>query len=138
EVAPSHHDVAWLHRGGKGGIDVLHAVGGQGFLIRGVQIAGRDDDVGIHVVAVLVNFHSFTPPSNGSRVGDHAGDGGGRRHSGTGQDDHGAGGTHPAHKVPVGGGNGPLIVAEHTHVSSQAGAAGGGGHGGAGLNEVGD
>ena len=43
---------------------------------------------------------------------------------------------HPAHEIPVGGGDSALPFGHHAHVAAQTGAAGGGGDGGAGLNEV--
>ena len=42
---------------------------------------------------------------------------------------------HTAHKISVGGGYGTLPLGHHAHVAAQTGAAGGGGHRRAGLNE---
>ena len=36
-------------------VDVLHAVGGQLLMVRGVQITGGDDDVGVHVIPVFMD-----------------------------------------------------------------------------------
>src|SRR5699024_12014939 len=55
EVPAAHHHVAGLHFGDKALVDVLHAVGRQLFGVLGVQVAGRDDDVGIDVVRVFEN-----------------------------------------------------------------------------------
>ena len=58
EVAPGDKNVAALDTVGESGVDILHAVRRQ-FLRHGcVEVPRRDDDVRIHVVAVLVCFHS--------------------------------------------------------------------------------
>ena len=57
EVGTAHDDVARLHGLGKVRVDILHTVGGQGFGIGIVQMAGRNDHVGIHVVAIFKDLH---------------------------------------------------------------------------------
>ena len=53
EVLAPHHDVARLHPGDEGLVNVLHAVVRQLPGILGVQVAGGDDDVGVDVVTVF-------------------------------------------------------------------------------------
>ena len=56
EVFPRDHDVAFLHRRRERGIDILHAVLGELLHVRRVEIARRDYDIGIDIVAILENF----------------------------------------------------------------------------------
>src|SRR5699024_2950060 len=63
--------------------------------------------------------------------------GGGGRHSGAGQVDLRGDAAHAAHEVAVGGGHALLAVGHDAHVAPQAGAAGGGGDGAAGVDEGG-
>ena len=55
EVPAAHHDVAVLDVVDEVLVNVLHAVAGQLSGILRVQVAGRDDDVGIHVIRVFEN-----------------------------------------------------------------------------------
>ena len=55
EVDPGHHHISGLHFVNEVLVDVLHAVGGQLLVVRGVQIAGGDDHVGVHVVPVFMD-----------------------------------------------------------------------------------
>ena len=55
EVPTAHHDVAVLDVVDEVLVNVLHAVAGQLSGILRVQVAGRDDDVGIHVIRVFEN-----------------------------------------------------------------------------------
>lgn len=84
EVLLGHNDVAGLHFGDKVFVDVLHAVGRQLFVGRGVEIPGGDNYVGIHIVAVFMdkalNLHIDAPPLYFRRIGDETGHRAGRRH----------------------------------------------------------
>ena len=53
EVAAGYHNVTRLKTVYKGRVDVYHGVAGQFLRIEGVQISGRNDDVGIYVVTVF-------------------------------------------------------------------------------------
>ena len=48
-------DVARLHAVHEVGVDVLHRVARELLRVVGVEVAGRDDDVGVDVAAVLVD-----------------------------------------------------------------------------------
>ena len=72
EVVFGDDDVALLHLVHEVLVDVLHAVEGELFGGRGVEIARGDDDVGIDVAAEFMHgalhFHVILPPE-GSRDG---------------------------------------------------------------------
>ena len=55
KVPAAHHDITGLHPVHKVLVDILHAVAGKFLGILRVQVAGRDDDVGIHVIRVFEN-----------------------------------------------------------------------------------
>ena len=55
EVPAAHHNIAVPDVPDKVLVDVLHAVAGQLLGVLGVQVAGRDDDIGIHVIRVFEN-----------------------------------------------------------------------------------
>ena len=63
KVGPGHHDIARLHRSGELRIDILHAMRGQRFFIRRIQITGGDDNVGIHIVPIAIDFMPVYLPS---------------------------------------------------------------------------
>ena len=55
EVLSAHHQVALLDAGDERLIDVFHAMAGQLGGALGVQVAGRDDNVSVDIVAVFKN-----------------------------------------------------------------------------------
>ena len=67
--------VAWLHRASKARVYVLHAVLRQFLRRRNAQVAGRDDDVGVHVVAVFPDRSGRRSGVGGGRVHRRAGGG---------------------------------------------------------------
>ena len=142
EVPAAHHDVAVLDVVDEVLVNVLHAVAGQLSGILRVQVAGRDDDVGIHVIRVFENrtscVHAHAPfGSDRARVGDVAGQGAGGGGGGRGQIDLTVHMTHASHKVAVGGGNAALARCQNAHVATQTGAAGGGGYDAARIDKGG-
>ena len=142
EVPAAHHDVTVLHVLDEILVDVLHAVAGQLLGVLGVQVAGRDDDIGIHVVRVFENrtfcVHCCAPfRSDRAGVGDAAGQCAGGGGGGRSKVDLALHMAHAAHKVAVGGGNAALALGQNAHVAAQAGAAGGSGHDAARINEGG-
>ena len=82
KVPAAHHDIAGLHPVHKVLVDILHAVAGKLLGVLRVQVACRDDDIGIHVIRVFENrtscVHAHAPfGSDRARVGDVAGQGAG-------------------------------------------------------------
>ena len=49
------HDIAGLYLFGKAYVNVDHAVGGQFLGIKGIEVAGGNNNVGVDVVAILEN-----------------------------------------------------------------------------------
>ena len=82
KVPAAHHDITRLHPVHKVLVDILHAVAGKLLGVLRVQVACRDDDIGIHVIRVFENrtscVHAHAPfGSDRARVGDVAGQGAG-------------------------------------------------------------
>ena len=73
--------------------------------------------------------------SDRAGVGDVARQSAGSSGGGRGQVDLALHMAHAAHEVAVGGGNAALTLGQDAHVTAQAGAAGGGGHDAACINE---
>ena len=82
KVPAAHHDIAGLHPVHKVLVDILHAVAGKLLGVLRIQVACRDDDIGIHIIRVFENrtscVHAHAPfGSDRARVGDVAGQGAG-------------------------------------------------------------
>ena len=115
--------------------------GGQLLRVVGVEVAGRDDDVGVDVAAVVVDGafedHASLPSPRRLMSGvamwpataEAAATYGLARYTSL------AGVAHAAHEVAVGGGHGPLALGQDAHVPAQAGAAGRRAEGAARLDE---
>src|SRR5437588_3925262 len=67
--------------------------------------------------------------------GDAPGDGRGGRHGRIGQKYFGAARSHAPHEVSIGGRDAPFVLAQQTHVATDAGPAGGGRHDTFGVHE---
>ena len=56
KVPAADHDIAGLYLFGKAFVNVDHAVGGQFLGIKGIEVAGGNDDVRIDIVSIGPSF----------------------------------------------------------------------------------